>query len=208
MIISAEKGRGNKIHISVDGEYLFTTDEEFWYTCGFFTNDEISEEQLAGLRRAAEYRYAYSKALDFISRRDYCAKELFRKLRISVDAEAAEAAVERAVELGLINDEVYAQRLAEELLNQKGMSPNFIKSELLRRGVPREIAKDVVEALDIEPRERIILLLNGKYSNRLSDEKSYQKTFNALLRLGYGYSDIRSAMREVDSEITDGRDEF
>ena len=44
--------------------------------------------------------------------------------------------------------------------------------------------------------------------NSDSDEKGRRRTFNALTRLGYGYSDIRSAMRSVDEEYEDTDDQF
>ena len=48
--------------------------------------------------------------------------------------------------------------------------------------------------------EEIKALLAGKFAAKLGDEKARQRTFNALVRLGYGYSDIREAMRAYETE--------
>ena len=31
MKITAKQGKGTKIHIHIDGEYLLTVDEDFWF---------------------------------------------------------------------------------------------------------------------------------------------------------------------------------
>ena len=201
MKITAKKGSVNKIHVSVDGEYLLTVDEEFWYTCGYAAKDEIDDGELDAFKEAAGRRCAFNKALDLVTRREHGGEELRRKLARSFDPEAAESAVQRLRELGVVDDERFARRLAEELFERKGMSPRAIKFELLQRGISNEIANNIAQALDIEPVSRIINLLETKYGDWQRDEKTRAKTYNALVRLGYGYSDIRSAMSRFDVEL-------
>ena len=43
MILTAQQGKGQKIHILLDGEYRLTTNQEFWLTCGLFSGMEIDE---------------------------------------------------------------------------------------------------------------------------------------------------------------------
>jgi hypothetical protein len=50
MVINAEKGKGNKIHISIDGEYIFSVDADFWFSLGISSGDEITDEELEALR--------------------------------------------------------------------------------------------------------------------------------------------------------------
>ena len=61
-----------------------------------------------------------------------------------------------------------------------------------------------MDSLDKEEYNRIILLLNTKYKSKLSDEKNINRTINALLRMGYSYSDIRKALGQVQCESADG----
>ncbi len=201
MKLTAKRGKVNKIHISVDGEYLMTVDEDFWYTCGYVSEDEIDDGELAALKKAAGRRCAFNKAVELVSRREHGEKELLLKLRRSFDADCAESAVERLKELGLVDDLRFAERLAEELLERKGLSPRGIRFELLQRGISPEIANNITQAIDIEPVSRIINLLETKYSSWQRDQKARDRAFNALVRLGYDYSDIRKAMSEFDVEL-------
>ena len=45
MKYSASAGRMNKVHISVDGEYAYTVDSEYWYSCEWCRKSEIEDEE-------------------------------------------------------------------------------------------------------------------------------------------------------------------
>lgn len=198
MIITAQKGKANKIHISIDGEYKLTVDADFWFSCGYISGDEIDKEQYQSLADRIAKRRCFNRALNILSRRDHCEKELYNKLRRADGDSAAQDAVERIKALGYINDERYAITLAEELASRKGYGIRAIKAELLRRGIDRETAENTINSITLDESDNIRVLLNGKYARKLTTEKGRKQVFAALLRLGYSYSEIRSAMSEYD----------
>ena len=204
MLITAEHGKGTKIHISADGEYVLTVDEEFWYSCGHRSGENIDEQQFLKLKSDILHRNAQSKALDMLSRRDYSQKELKDKLRKKFDDDIASDISEKMKDLGLINDESYAERLARDYAERRLMPPERIKYELISKGIEREYAEGVVEELGIDPREQIAELLSRKYSRKLGSEHDRKRTAAALSRMGYGYGDIRAVMSEFASD----EDEF
>lgn len=205
MKIFVNTGKQNKIHILLDGEYTFTVDAEYWYGspyCSVKNNDD--EEELAAFYEAVGSRAAFIAGLRILSYHDQSEKEMVIKLcQKGYKNEYAVNAVEKLCEYGYVNDERYAENLAEKLIRTKGMSIRGIKSELVRKGISREIADNVIESLDFDPILRIIELLNTKYSRYLNDEKGIKKTVAALQRLGYGWSDIKSALRCVEAETED-----
>ncbi len=198
MIITAQKGKSNKIHISIDGEYKLTVDADFWFSCGYISGDEIDEKQYQCLTDRIAKRRCFNRALNILSRRDHCEKELYIKLRRADGEAAAQDAVERIKALGYIDDERYARNLAEELANHKGYGIRAIKAELLHRGIDRETAEITINSITLDECDNIRVLLEGKFSRKLTTEKGRKQVFSALLRLGYSYSDIRSAMSEYD----------
>ncbi len=205
MKITANRGKQNKIHILCDGEYSFTVDAEYWYSCPYYGVESIeNEEELSAFFEAVGSRSAFIAGLRLLSYRDHSEKEITEKLaQKGHNAAHAKKAAEKLKEYGYINDERYAQNLAESLIERKGMSVRGIKSELFRKGISREIADIVAEGLDIDPILRIIDLLNTKYARYLSDEKGIKKTVASLQRLGYKWSDINSALRQVEVETED-----
>ncbi len=81
-------------------------------------------------------RSVYQTALDLLSRRDHFRRELEDKLRQRglPDDEIA-AAMDRCVELGLINDERVADRFVEVRAGSRGWGPRRLAAELQKRGM-------------------------------------------------------------------------
>lgn len=204
MKISVNIGKQNKIQILCDGEYSFTVDAEYWFSCPYCRKDTINEEERAAFFDAVGSRSAYIAGLRLLSYRDHSEKELVLKLtQKGHKKEYALNAVSLLKDYRYVDDERTAEIYAKDLFERKGMSVNGIVNELCRKGISREIAYNTVEKLDNEPILRIIDLLNRKYSRYLSDEKGVRKTVAALQRLGYRWSDIRSALRQYEIETED-----
>lgn len=207
MKLGTKPGRAGKVHIYIDGEYRLTVDDIFWFTEKWYAMDELSEGELAELTLAVSSRRAFLSGADLLSRRPHGRTELFRKLMRKYPEKAASDAVEKLAGLGLLDDEKYAGLLAEELYSRRNFGAARIRQELLRRGISGEIADAAVEMLDKNDLERIIDLLQTKYEPLLGGEKGNLRVKNALLRLGYGYSDIRAAfgaLREEREDMDDG----
>ena len=202
MKISVNKGKQNKIHILCDGEYSYTVDAEYWFSSPYYGVENIDdEEELAAFSEAVGSRCAFITALRLLSYHDYSSKEMVDKLALKGhNKNYALNAVKKLKEYGYINDERYAEALAENLIQRKGMNINAIKMELLRKGISREIADNATENLDFDPILRIIDLLNTKFSRKITCEKGVKQTVAALQRLGYRWSDINSAFRRLEIE--------
>lgn len=199
MKLTYKPGKLHKIHIYIDDEYRLTVDDAFWFSEQWHNLKEINDVQLAALEEAVSCRRAYNHALDLLSRRDHTKKELMQKLRQKYPEEACAAAIEKAEVFGLIDEVRFAENYAQELYTRKKYGLRRIQTELLQKGVDRETAENAIEGLDKAEENRIILLLRGKYRDALSgDEKAKRRAVNGLMRLGYGYGEIRDALREYD----------
>lgn len=199
MKLSIKEGKANKIHIYVDEEYRATVDSDYWYSEKYRNYKEINDEELTELLDAVSFRRAYNKGLDLLSRRPHGTKELIKKLcEKGHEKESAEKACDRLLELGLLNDEEFARILANELYERKGYGVKRIKQELAFRGIDREIAENAIESLDFDTQTRIILVIEKKYKGKINDEKGRKRAIDGLLRLGYSYSDIKSALNSIE----------
>ena len=204
MKITAKSGRKDKIHIYIDGEYRLTVDEICWFPCGLVSGDEINEEELTAFEEAAGSRRAFNSALNSLDYRDHSEKEIRAKLLRKHDADYVDEAVEKLIELDLVNDERYAENYARELFERKKFGKMRIKSELRAKGISADIANAAVEELfeEEEPDnvQRIVDIIGKRYYNRMNDEVGRKKVFSALQRMGYSFSDIREAMSEFSDD--------
>ena len=205
--ITYNAGRQNKIHILVDGEYFTTVDAEYWFTCKWWEKAELSDEtEIEEFYKDTGSRYAFISGLRVLSYGDNSRKELRRKLITKGHkAEYVDAALDSLEEYGFVNDKRFAEVLASRLMRTKHMSAKGIKNEMLLKGISREIADEVLGEIEFDPVDDIVTLLQGKYKKYLYDEKGIKKTVAGLQRLGYNWSDIKSAMNKVD---VDGEDDF
>ena len=201
MKITSKPGNGNKVHVYIDGEYTLTLYDDYWYRAGFSENQEISEDELASLKEEAGFRSAYEKGVQYLSLRAYSEKELFNKLKLKYGAESAQRAIDKLLNQGYLDDEAYAVSYARHLFEVKKYDVRRIAYELRQKGVSPEIVDNALKTLDNEPIQRIIDIIESKYINSISDEKSRKRIVNRFVRMGYSFHDIKSAFRAFDIEI-------
>ena len=199
MKINFKPGKGNKMHIYIDGEYRLTADCDFVFTCGFDNNSEISDEELAFLTDEVNSRRAFLKACDLLSLRDHSSRELLTKLRQKGYGEGAEEAVEKLTEEGYVDDERFARAYAAELVRVRHYGKRRIVTELLKKGIDQSLARDVADETEVGEDE-ILVALKRKYGRCLDTEKGVRRAINGLAAMGYSYSQIKQAIETVKEE--------
>ncbi len=208
MKINFKEGKGDKIHILIDGEYKFTVDKTYFALLGLYQNKEINDKELENIAEKIENRRAYNQAVSYLSRRDHSEKELLLKLRQKGYADSAEYAVEKLKKDGFVDDERFSRMYVRELIALKKYGKRRIEQELYKKGVSRDIISLVLEETEFGEND-LCDIIRRKYYRYLSDEKGVKRTVNALLRMGYSYSEIRTALKEfseggeTDYEVSD-----
>lgn len=205
MKLTYKKGKQDKIHISVDGEYSFTVDEAYFLSMGIYNGKEVDCDELGEIKETVNVRRAYNYAVSLLARRDHSERELINKLHQKGYDEGAERAIDKLKKSGYVNDEHFARLYVRELQNLKKYGKKRIEQELFRKGVDREIIREVLDETDFNASE-LVSLIERKYGRYLSDEKGIQKTINGLLRMGYSYGEIRDALKIIN-ENTEFSDE-
>ena len=200
MIIKAQRGRGSKIHLLLDDEYKITTDVEFWALNFIVDGTDITDEEWEALVDKINYRKAFNKCADLLSRRDHSVKELRDKLLRTVDEASADKAIEKYAEMGYLDDEKFAKSLAEHLYTVKNYSDSHVKQELFKRGISRDIVNEIVDNSENDSVQSVITIINKKYLNKLNIEGGKEKVIAAMMRKGFSYSDIKSALDEIEND--------
>lgn len=197
MKLTAKQGRGTKMHLYIDGDYRFTVSRDFWLSCGAYSGQELDDEELCDLRERAEHYAAKQRAYRILAQREHSQKELEDKLSRSFSRELARQVTDEMLDFGYIHDDEYAKMLVRELSERKKFGAARIRMELKKRGVGGDDIEEAMALLEEEDfRERIVQLLETKFSRDLDTEKGRRKVFSSLMRLGYRSDDIRGAMRD------------
>ncbi len=208
-IIEAKRIRGQQYVLTLmgDEEIEVTVDAATFDDSWYHVDGNIELEQLNALLAQSRYNRARSRALYYLSDRDYAAKELERKLYRCADKETAAAVVERLIEVGLINDAAYAERLARNLMQYKQYPRRRIMQTLMEKGISRADAALALDTIEPDDFQQALALIQKKYYNKIHDRESREKTVAALARYGFSYDAVRRAINAAaEEQITEDWD--
>lgn len=205
MRLTSKHGRGNKIHLSLDGEYVISTTEKVWYDSKLTEGMDINDEEWAEFVDAINFEKMYERALDLLDLRDHSQKEILDKLcqKFGYDKrEQAKLVLEKLAESGLLDDEHFARIYAEELVNKKHVSPAGLRAALSSKGISKDVINMLVDEMEIDPKEAIEALLDTKFkSKNLLDEKQVDKIINSLYGKGFMLNDIKMVLADRTSKL-------
>lgn len=198
MIIKTELSKGGRLALYADDEYIMSIDADIWYSLDYTDGCEINNEELEELKSLVNARLAYSQALRFLTLRSHSENELYKKLLKKHSSTSAQYAVEKCRELGFLDDEDFAHRYASELAEKKKYGKSRIRQELFLKGIDRDVIENTLDSLDLNCSDSIISIIEKKYSGCLNDDKGKRRMIAGLMRLGYSYSDIKTALADYD----------
>ena len=209
MKITEVKRRRRSLYLLVlDGQEGPMVDVRTFDESPYGVDSCLSEEALEELLAASQYNRARDRALYLLGLRDYACRELEQKLAGDAPPEVAAAVVARLREVGLLDDERYAARLAESLSRSKQYPRRRVEQELRRRGVEAEVARTAAEELPREDFQQALALLQKRYYNKMQDEESRRKTVAALARRGFSHTAVRRAVQAFDEAAENGFEEI
>ncbi len=161
---------------------------------------ELNDAQLLELVRESHTKRAKSRALWYLSRGDCSRHTLFDKLKRSFPEYACEAACDRMEELQFLNDEAYAKRRLQRIIDEKKVSVKMAKQLLKLEGIDGDLIDDAANEADYDPVGAIVTLIERKYKNKLGDKAQTDKVIAALMRKGYSFSEIKDALSRFNPE--------
>lgn len=157
--------------------------------------DELSEEKLNALVFESQYVRAKSRAVWYLDRKDRTSKDLYNKLCLAgFDKKASAKVIARLLEVGLIDDRRFAENYATRLMDSN-VSKREALQKMLQKGVSYDMAKDVLAELETDENEQIEALINKKYRTKLMCEGGVEKVYAALVRKGFSYDAVRTALK-------------
>lgn len=164
---------------------------------------EIDEKYLEELKLLSDYLRAKSRAVWYLDRSAHTEKGLYDKLvRAGFSKQACAKVIARFIEVGLLDDRRFAENYAERLMDAN-VSKREAVQKMLIKGVPYDLAKEVLEETEADEDTQIRNLIEKKYRNKLQSENGAKKVFDALARKGFSFSAIREALKSYIEELED-----
>lgn len=208
----------NRVNIYVDQKFFCSLDISQVVDFGVKIGKQLSDSDLAELKRASDFGKLYSRALEYVFSRPHSSKEirdylkrktLNRKIRVKnrktgeyqtkvkegYDATLVPLVLDRLMERGYIDDTKFAAFWVENHNARKGSSLKKLRQELQQKGVSASI---IDEALSDSDRDDISELqkIIAKKAARYPDQ---QKFIQYLVRQGFSYSDVLDQLSSMSS---------
>lgn len=197
---------GGRVSIEFYGGHQINLNPEVFARFDIHPGDLLDEETLCQLEEAEKYSLALAKALNFLSYRSRSKKEIEKKL-FGCDSSVVHQVISRLDEIGLMDDRAFARQWIEERSESKGLGRRRLFSELMLKGIDREVIEEELSSLGDES-ERAKKLVNAKFSRMrvrsmdMHTENLRMKMYAFLARKGYDPDVARRAVVEVLKDET------
>ena len=148
----------------------------------------------------AEKNPLLEKAVSLLNYRAHSRKELADKLKQKTGCGEAELnnVLDRLEELGFLNDRTYAASVVRSC-SRKGYGAQRARSELSRRGIPKELWEEAMAEMP-ETDAALERLIRSKLRDP-SDRDEVRKVTAAMVRRGFSWDEIRRAIENVQCEM-------
>lgn len=199
--MTRQKGNKSRINIFIDGGFFCGLDELTALKHRLKVGDEVDEDALCLAQADSEYASALDKSLGFLSIRGRSEKEMGDYLKKKGYLPMTVRRVkERLRELGYLDDRAFALAYVSE--NKTYYGTIRLKTELLKRGVAREITDEVIE--EIDRTEEVTALAEKLWKSCGGDKRKLREK---LYRKGCTSDEISVALDRADIAEEDYYDE-
>jgi len=119
--------------------------------------------------------------------------------------------VDRLQELGLLNDETFAEEFIASRLRTKPMSRRHLREQLRAHELPRNIIDEAIAAVTDERELESAVACAAKYCDQyaaLEERERSQRVTRRMLSRGFEYSVVRTAMERLSLEAAEETGDF
>lgn len=161
---------------------------------GIKEGEELSEDTYQEILKEVLFKRARERVLYLLKASDKTEQELVRKLKDGgYPKEAIEYAVGFVKEHRFINDEDYGKRYVE--FNSRRKSEKQIQFELQRKGLDKEMIRDILKEQPVDEEAQIQAYIRKKRIDPQElDRKERSKVMASLGRKGFSYEAVNRVL--------------
>lgn len=204
-LVKTKKGRYS---VFVNGEFVFSVSVDQILMDRIFIGKEVTPDDLKEMLATSQKMYAKQKAVNLLSARSYTRKGLGDKLAAYADEDVVEEILDYFEKMGYIDDRDYAVRKANDLYKIKKYGVNRVKMTLIQKGIDKSLAEEIAKEQEPDSvNDDLYSVLTKKYSKAIDSigdrqefYKQKSKIMSGLVRMGYDFDDINSALQRYLEE--------
>jgi regulatory protein len=198
--IEAQKKRGNRRSIFVDGEFVAGVHEEIVLALGLAVGQVFDRERLVELLNAETKRKARESAIRLINYRDRSVSEIRQRLiRDDFPEEIVEEVTDQLSRTGLLDDEKFCRDWIKARSASKPMGKARLAWELRSKGVDASTVDQALEELDDETEYDLALSAAVRKLRKMdcADPLTKNRLSSFLRRRGFDWDTISRVIDEL-----------
>ncbi|MDR0917552.1 MAG: recombination regulator RecX [Oscillospiraceae bacterium] len=164
------------------------------------------EDFTSDIEYSPEFERAKSRAMTALNARAMSRGELRERLmqrgkNDGITEETADAVVDWAARLGLIDDLNYAREL-RRAYERRGYGVGRVRQEFYRRRIPRELWDEVLDGDDENAVPSALRFIEQKLGGAAADYDTRRRITAALARRGFTWDDVKAAFAAYEEQLT------
>ncbi len=196
-VTELKPGKHGLYYVHLDGEYAFSAYPEILFEYDIHKDSALNGAALTALLDKQNTLYAKNRAMDILAAAACTEKTLFDKLCTrGIEPSHAAAAVAFCKQQGFVDDNAYIRQMIKYLYETKKHGIRRIKTTLTAKGFERELVDAALQEYEADNIGTLLGLLEKEPRENFSDRKQLSKLIQKLMRKGFLYSDIRTALTE------------
>lgn len=198
--LEAQKRNKQRVNVYLDDEFAFGI--SLIEAAKLRKGQVLSEAEIAALRGEDAVLQAVDRAANFLSFRPRSTQEVRRNLaEKDTAAEVIEAAINRLVAMGYVDDIAFARYWAQNRGEFKPLSKKALRYELKQKGVADSVIDEALDNLDETEQAYKAAQSQTRKLRRLSRRDFRTKLAAFLQRRGFSYSTTRDVVDRLCDEL-------
>jgi regulatory protein len=203
MTVTLVSYRGDAVHLVFDSGQSLTLPVKLEYNSLFSRGISLDDEKFEKLKHVSDTFLCSQKALYYLARSaksEMQLRQYLKKKKFSEESIGETITLLR--EKGYINDEDFTRRFASDFTRRKKAGVRLLKSELMKKGISRQIVDSVLKesGLDKDNEDSAWLAALKKIPVIKKKENARTKLWSFLRSRGFSDDIIRKAVARVQKE--------
>ena len=207
-LLERQKNNPERVNVYLDGEFAFGLNEMDAVTLR--KGQQLTETEIDELRQKDAVVKAVDYAANLLSYRPRSTKEIReRLLKHSFNDVVADAAIEKLLRLGYLDDRAFARFWIEDRNRFKPLGRRALSFELRNKGIEQAIIQELLEEIVDEGGGAYEAALKRVRQMRGTTKREFKQKIGAFLqRRGFGYEAVNGALNQLIQELADDDPEF
>lgn len=205
--IEVQKRNKERANVYLDGEYAFSLN--IMEAAQLRKGQNLSEQEVQTLKDADAVEQTVERALRFLSYRPRSVAEVRRNLLGKDIAESVvEAAIEKLLNFGYLDDHAFAKFWIESRQREKPMGARGLRYELRKKGVADSIINTMLT--DLNEDDSAYNAASSRVRRlRGTDRQTFKKKLGGYLqRRGFSYGTASDAIRRLIDELEETEPDY